>query len=82
MKLPTCSHGNFTLTTILLFNGTIFHNRQGDSITTLINMILVEHQGTVLGYKITEHAREHAAIKSYHRQGEHIEDKRTTQRGE
>jgi hypothetical protein len=62
-----CSLATIDTETITpLFNGTIFHDRQGNSITTLINMFLVEYEGTILGYKITEHASEYTAVKTYH----------------
>ena len=46
--------------------GTILHDRQANLIAKVANMILIENERKVHGYKVADQACEHSAVISYH----------------
>ena len=58
------AYKNYPLHTQNLLNSTILHNGEGNPLTALIDVVLGEYEGTVLGDKVTIHAGEYPAVKS------------------
>jgi len=45
-------------------DSTTLQNREGNPLTALVDVVLIEHQWAVLGGKVTEHACEYTTVKA------------------